>query len=378
MSHRFTELDGLRGLAAVAVIVGHFTTTFTMLYPDAPTASIDFPHGGFGVQLFFIISGFVILMSAERSKRASDFAISRFTRLYPAYWIAVIVSIVVGSLAQVPGTQLTPLELLLNFTMVQRLLLVPDVNGAFWTLAVEMQFYVIVFLILWLTKCHLTDRLLRWLVAAWLVFAVATAGIAEAMAPGVDIGLAPTIVRVMVNVALSEYGPLFCLGMLLFMSRRNQKFEWLAVGAAIVAVLNTFLLHSLLNAVVVAGIVLLFGLVALRKSTRVLRIKPLLWLGKISYSLYILHVVVGYAAIDLLWPWLGRDLAMIGAATIVTLLAWGLHALAEDRMSRSWRRGLTRWRFHRSKPSARRLDDTTRIAQTIVRNSGRSKSVDSE
>ncbi|WP_068484050.1 acyltransferase family protein [Pseudoclavibacter helvolus] len=344
MSHRFTELDGLRGLAAIAVIVGHFTTTFTMLYPDAPAASIDFPHGGFGVQLFFIISGFVILMSAERSKRASDFAISRFTRLYPAYWIAVIISIIVGSIAQVPGTQLTPLEMLLNFTMIQRLLLVPDVNGAFWTLAVEMQFYVIVLLILWITKCHLTDRLLRWLVAVWLLIATATATVAWLTSPGVDIGLAPTLIRVMVNVALSEYGPLFCLGMLLFMSRRNASFEWLSVGAAAVAVLNAYLLHSVLHAAVVACISLLFGLVALRKSTRVLRWKPLLWIGKISYSLYILHVVVGYATIDFLWPFVGRDFAMIGAAAIVTLLAWALHAVAEERMSRSWRRTLTRWR----------------------------------
>ncbi|PPG42720.1 acyltransferase [Pseudoclavibacter sp. RFBA6] len=343
MSIRFIELDGLRGLAAGAVVVGHLTTTFTSLYPDAPTSSVNFAYGQFGVQLFFIISGFVILMTAERARRASDFAISRFARLYPAYWSAVLISIGVGLLADVPGTDLTPLEMLLNFTMVQRLLLVPDVNGAFWTLAVEMQFYVIVLVILLITKCRLDDVLLRWLVGIWLLVAVGAATWAATATGGADISTAPVLVRVVVNATLSEYGPLFSLGMLLFMSRRNSRIEWLALPAALSAVLTALLLHSPVYAGVVALICLVFTVVALRTGTAILRVRPLLWLGKISYSLYIVHVIVGYALIDLLWPVLGRDLATAAAAGAVTLLAWGMHAFAEVRVSSAWRTGLTRW-----------------------------------
>ncbi|MBF4457404.1 acyltransferase family protein [Pseudoclavibacter sp. VKM Ac-2867] len=343
-STRFVELDGLRGLAAAAVVVGHFTTTFSEHYPTAPGSSIELQYGQFGVQLFFLISGFVILMTADRAKRASDFAISRFTRLYPAYWIAVVISIAVGALANVPGTQLTPLEMLLNFTMIQRLLLVPDVNGAFWTLAVEMQFYIIVFLVLLLTKCRLTDVLLRWLVAAWLAIAVASAVTAALFAPGVDITAAPVLVRAMVNVTLAEYGPLFCLGMLLFMARRNQRFEWLTIPAFLAVVVSAYLLHSSSYAAIVAGIGVFFTFVALRTSTPPLRLRPLLWLGKISYSLYIVHVVVGYATIDLLWPLIGRDLATLAATAVAVVLAWGLHAVAESRMSASWRRTLLQLR----------------------------------
>lgn len=343
-STRFVELDGLRGLAAAAVVIGHFTTTFSVHYPMAPVSSFELENGQFGVQLFFLISGFVILMTADRAKRASDFAISRFTRLYPAYWIAVVISIVVGALANVPGTQLSPLETLLNFTMIQRLLLVPDVNGAFWTLAVEMQFYIIVFLVLLLTKCRLTDALLRWLVGAWLAIAVGSAVAATVIAPGVDVTAAPVLVRAMVNVTLAEHGPLFCLGMLLFMARRNQRFEWLAIPAYLATIASAYLLHSPSYAAIVGGIGVLFAFVALRKSTPPLRLRPLLWLGKISYSLYIVHVVVGYATIDLLWPIIGRDLATLAATAIVVLLAWGLHAVAESRMSASWRRALLQLR----------------------------------
>lgn len=343
-------MDGLRGIAALVVVVGHFTATFSTYYPAAPTSSFQLQYGQFGVQLFFLISGFVILMTAERAKRASDFAISRLTRLYPAYWIAVVISILVGSLVNVPGTQLTPLETLLNFTMIQRLLLVPDVNGAFWTLAVEMQFYVIVFLVLAITKCRLSDALVRWLVAGWLGIAVISASAAEIMAPGVDIAAAPVLVRAMVNVTLAEYGPLFCLGMLLYMARRNGRFEWLTIPALVSATLCAYLLHAPTYALIVASIGLFFAVVALRPSTRLLRFPPLLWLGKISYSLYIVHVVVGYATIELVWPYVGRDVANLVALAVVTLLAWGLHALAEARLSPSWRRS---WLRLRDRPRGR-------------------------
>jgi len=72
---------GLRGIAALAVVVGHFTGTYNTRYPDDPAPIFDFPAGAFGVQLFFMISGFVILISAERARVPTDFVISRVSRL---------------------------------------------------------------------------------------------------------------------------------------------------------------------------------------------------------------------------------------------------------------------------------------------------------
>ncbi|KQQ05632.1 MULTISPECIES: acyltransferase family protein [unclassified Rathayibacter] len=348
MSSRFVELDGLRGLAALGVVVYHLTSSFSTDNPEAPASLIGLPYGMFGVQLFFVISGFVILMTAERAERPSDFAISRLTRLYPAYWIAVVVSIVVGALAHVPGTDLTPLQLLLNFTMVQRLLLVPDVNGAFWTLAIEMQFYLIVLLLLVVTRCRISDRLVRVLVGAWLGLAAVAAFAAHVLAGGVDVASAPVAVRILANVTLAEYGPLFCFGMLLFLARRRGRFEPLAVPAGLVAAVSASLLHDWTHGAVVLGICALFAAVALRDRTAVLRWAPLLWLGRISYSLYILHVVVGYAILAALWPVVGRDAAGIAAFGAVLLLSWGLNALAEQRLSPAWRRTLTSWRDRRA------------------------------
>ncbi|MFP3442231.1 hypothetical protein R0K18_31325, partial [Pantoea sp. SIMBA_133] len=84
------------------------------------------------------------LMTARRASRPSDFVISRAARLYPPYWLSLAFAVVILALVQVPGYSLSPGQILVNLTMVQRWLLVDDVVDVYWTLAVEMQFYALV------------------------------------------------------------------------------------------------------------------------------------------------------------------------------------------------------------------------------------------
>lgn len=91
---RLEELDLLRFLAALAVVVFHYMAASKSLWGVQPTRI--FPSvaplsvlGILGVELFFVISGFVILMSVM-GRTAGEFAISRFTRLFPAYWFSVL------------------------------------------------------------------------------------------------------------------------------------------------------------------------------------------------------------------------------------------------------------------------------------------------
>src|SRR3954471_184909 len=79
---RIAELDALRGLAALGVALFHFSLL-------DPAAGPGFAIGASGVDLFFIISGFVILMTLERTRDWKDFLVGRFSRLYPAYWACV-------------------------------------------------------------------------------------------------------------------------------------------------------------------------------------------------------------------------------------------------------------------------------------------------
>ena len=94
-SVRLVELDALRGIAAMAVVAYHYTTHYANQIGHMTPLRFGFPAGNYGVHLFFLISGFVIFMTLERTRNAMDFVVSRFSRLYPAYWAAMLVTGVV-------------------------------------------------------------------------------------------------------------------------------------------------------------------------------------------------------------------------------------------------------------------------------------------
>ncbi len=123
-------------------------------------------YGWIGVQLFFLISGFVICMSCW-GKSLGEFAISRVTRLYPTYWLAVLAAAV--TLWLFPGVRdvPTPSGLAVNLTMLQDPLGVDRVDSVYWSLWVEVRFYLLFTLVAWkgLTYKRLVTFCLGWAVA---------------------------------------------------------------------------------------------------------------------------------------------------------------------------------------------------------------------
>lgn len=87
--NRVIELDALRGLAALCFVLYHFTWFIDTVLPGARLPAFQLRWGCYGVQLFFAISGFVILMTLDRTVTVRQFARARFRRLFPAYWIAM-------------------------------------------------------------------------------------------------------------------------------------------------------------------------------------------------------------------------------------------------------------------------------------------------
>lgn len=329
MNARFRELDGLRGIAALAVLVAHFTGSYNSFYVDDPHASFDFPQGAFGVQLFFLISGFVILMSAMRARRPTDFVISRVSRIYPAYWLSLILAVIIGRIFQTAQSQATAWEIAVNATMFQRFFQIPNIVDVYWTLAIELQFYILIFIILVATRGRLTERAVYRTTVAWLVVALLVAVWAGPYSRGLDPQNVITPVKMVLNISVAEFGPLFCCGMWAYLSRQAGKPHRLMFFAAVVSIVVAALLHSWLYAAIVAAICVGFILIVLRRSTFWLNFSPVQWLGKISYSLYVVHATVGFVVIRTTWPYVGRDAAMILATIASILLSWAVYTAGE-------------------------------------------------
>lgn len=145
------SINLLRFLAAFSVMMYHYTFMFYergMSYMDLTVLRSVFHYGYLGVDLFFIISGFVIALSAD-GRDAREFVVSRVVRLYPMLWICSSVTFLFFiSLGQYHYAEVGVLKYLANLTMVPTLLGSSIIDGSYWSLAVELKFYAFVFLIL--------------------------------------------------------------------------------------------------------------------------------------------------------------------------------------------------------------------------------------
>ena len=304
---RFDELDGLRGIAAGAVVVYHFTSPFDGYFPGLPKAPFDFTEGAYGVQLFFLISGFVILLTAQRAKRPSDFLIARISRLYPTYWVALTITLGFILASGYAVVAVTPVQVAVNYTMLQRYVLVENVDKSYWTLAVELVFYGIMWLLLVANRSRLTERLITRVVAVWLPISAVVSWWVGTEAPSLTD-------KILLNVTIAEYAPLFCAGMLLQLSRADGTLRPLVFPAGLVAALNAALLHTPYDGLIVAIVFLAFTLVVIVPSVGWLARGPLQFLGTISYPLYLLHQVIGIIIMRAVIEPLGRVPAMLVAA----------------------------------------------------------------
>lgn len=342
---RFHELDGIRAIAVLMVLVGHYTLTYDDLYHDATLPPFQFRYGLYGVQLFFLVSGYVILKSVQHVRTPSDFAISRAARLFPAYWIAVTWSIILAIAFNPLDVTRSWRDRLLNYTMMQRWLGAGNVDSVYWTLAIEVQFYALIFLILCVSKVRRRQQMVVLVSVLWLTIAFVTALLWGSHSRGHGLSETPMPYKLIFNVVLTEYAPLFCTGMFAYLARSQDRRYWFAaVGSAASAAVTAFLMHESRPGIVVAILCTGFLVVCALPSVPPLRWAPLLWVGKISYSLYLVHNVFGITVMHALIPTLGRVPSMLVASVLSCLLADALYRVGEVVLTRALRVRLTRLR----------------------------------
>lgn len=146
MNERMLYLDSVRGLAAFIVVIDHMLGYAVDLklagYEISSSVGSFIEIGRMGVVMFFLTSGFVIPYSLKSGDEnpIKKFFIKRFFRLYPTYWVSIFIAVVFAGYGV--GVVSTG-QVFMNLTMVQKFLGVDNILGSYWTLQVELVFYLL-------------------------------------------------------------------------------------------------------------------------------------------------------------------------------------------------------------------------------------------
>ncbi|MDO0926092.1 acyltransferase [Streptomyces sp. TG1A-8] len=348
---RLRALDGLRLVAALMVALYHYggrggpvsEAWGTSPQQQFPTLHTPFAYGCLGVQIFFVISGFVICMSGWGRSLRSFFA-SRVSRLMPAYWAAVLLVAAVFALPVVAYETVPPSDALVNLTLLQQPLGVDRVLGVDWTLWAEIRFYALFALVVVLPGAN--RRRVIMFCACWTLGAAIAQGVRE---PLLDLVLMP------------QYAPFFIGGMGLYLVHRDRgdAHAWGIVGVGFL-VGQHYAVRSLWNASdphafahrTSWGVVLVVALGFLAVAAVALgRLDWANWrwltvAGALTYPFYLVHEHLGWVVIRALHRGAHLPSAAAFALTLALMLtlAWLLHRFVERPLTPRLRGALSRVR----------------------------------
>lgn len=313
-------LDLVRFLCAFYVVLFHFLYRSVAmneynagLYESVMWAA----YGWVGVQVFFVISGFIVFKSAS-GKSPIHFVRGRFLRLYPAYWICMSITLLAMFLSAPSWWDLTYMDVLVNFTMAQGFVGVSHVDGVYWTLVHELAFYFWVFVFLCLGRLEL----IKW-------FLLCMSGLYVLKCFG-----ALTIPGVVESAFLMKYGGYFLIGLVISqMSKETWRNSclmlivpavaaWLEVSFKVASISERSGIQ-LTPVVPFAIVIVVVALVYLSKVVPVRNEKfaaLFVRLGAISYPIYLLHQNLGYVLIDLVYEYLGFWGSQVVTVLIVLLI----------------------------------------------------------
>jgi peptidoglycan/LPS O-acetylase OafA/YrhL len=354
---RIKYLDGLRGIAIMLVIFSHYWASawMTNLSIDPAVGSLRIVRQGWvGVQLFFLISGFVILMTIERCTRSGQFIYKRWMRLFPAMAIATVLTMAfnysiqpIAKFANTPWYDALPGLTFVSSSFYRVLfqIEIESLHRSFWTLYVEVGFYLFF---------GVSYFLLGWKRATFLLL----------LAAAVVLSARPTLVYFGVSgFALRLAEPFDWLGIkfylwfasgIFFAKAQAQSSEPFfvmacATGLAAALLVSPFPIPLTWDDryVMLAALILFAAAQRLPKLQLILEWRPLLILGAISYPLYLIHETIGFGLLVLMkqaFPQMPNELLPVPALVIVLGVAYWMTKSAEPALRMAIERLVNRQR----------------------------------
>ena len=318
----------MRAVAVLLVVWMHFAeglmpVSGSQLWLGQGAEVLNF--GRIGVVVFFAISGMLIPYSLRPAPRAvRQFAVRRFFRLFPAFWISVIVYWLI-----IPGDRSVE-QLLANLTMLPWIFDEAPLLGLYWTLETELYFYVLCAIIFWSGRLHderVMCGLTVFLAAAFIISSLAR--IYPDALPGPYKGL-------LLHLAIMFWGASFRHA---WASGRYRSAPFLIASAAIACAAGAVLCYGALTSdpkQIANGAAYLIALSLFVAMATVARItfRPLVFLGRISYSIYLLHgaTLTGFLGAIAMAGETGRGLGvyMIVCAALAIAVSFLSYRLVEQ------------------------------------------------
>jgi peptidoglycan/LPS O-acetylase OafA/YrhL len=325
MKPRVPEVDLLRFLSAISVMIFHYTFSgfHGGVQTQMPYAWLDpiSRYGYLGVECFFMISGFVIFMSAK-NVTISAFATARFARIFPALWICCTITFVCMLFASDAhsGLHASVSDYLKNLLLLNKLFSSAFIDGSYWSLCYEIQFYFFVAIFVLLRRMDLYPKFLVF----WLCISIA-----ELIFPRGRLA----------SVIMSDYSAYFIGGSLAYLiwsTGLTRHLAGLYAASWIVATCQCLrrldhmsIVHgnaqfspAIIMVIVAAFFLIMLGVALKNKTSH--ESKIVLILGGITYPLYLLHQAIGLVIFNNFYPgvsphflvWV-TSIGMVGLAYLV-------------------------------------------------------------
>ena len=256
----------------------------------------------------------------ERVEKPADFLVSRFSRLYPVYWVAATFTFLVVTVFGLPGREVSVGDAALNLLMFHEYIRVPHVDGVYWTLTVELTFYF------WIFVLYLFKQLRRvelWFTPLILLSMMTSAGFIEL----------PYRVG---KLLFLQHVSLFVAGICfykLYTSNRNKT----TLAVLLLSLFATIVTFSFYDFLFFSFFYILFYLATTGKL-KFLAGRGFVFFGTISYSLYLVHQNIGYVIMNKTHGWgIPYAVGMLLGASASCFLAFVLTKYIEQPALRAFR-----------------------------------------
>jgi peptidoglycan/LPS O-acetylase OafA/YrhL len=289
MKKRISELDALRCIAALSIVLFHINVTYPIFRLRLFQDCLKF--GATGVDLFFMISGFVILLTLEKTKTWKDFVIRRFARLYPSYWVCVTLTtaslVIYWAYTRQPYLP-TLQQYLPNMTMFQHYFNVQNIDDVYWTLIIEMLFYLFMLLLFSLKQLKNVECIA---VIAMLPLFIYSSRYFQSHYPVLHH-------RCLIASPLTNEFPLFVMGILYYKihSGKPTFYRYAAIAVCMLCQvllygngLNIDLFLSFKDYILITLFYNLVFLLYINGKLKFIINRITLFFGDISYPLYLIH-----------------------------------------------------------------------------------------